>query len=350
MAELRKKNGREKPWKVKYWGIGNETWGCGGIMSADFYSNELSRYSVFLKNYGDNVLYKIASGTYGEETEWTETLMKKWSETDGWLQGYMSGYSLHHYTICHNWAQKGSATDFNEEEWFLSLSKTIVMDELIKKHSEIMDKYDPEKRIGLIVDEWGNWFDVEPGTNPAFLYQQNSLRDAMVAALNFDIFNKHCDRVKMANIAQTINVLQSVILTKDEQMVLTPTYYAFKMYKVHHDANLLPVDISCEDYTMGDESIKSISSSASVDSNGLMHITLTNVNPNKTAKVKIELTGSEQKSFSYGEIITAERINSYNNFGKDEEVTLKEFDNVDISGKTIDIELPAKSIVMIELK
>lgn len=350
MTDLRKKNGREKPWKVKFWGVGNESWGCGGIFSPDFYSNELSRYSFFLKNYGGNVLYKIASGGLQEDFEWTETLMKKWSSQGEWLKGYMSGYSLHYYTICHNWAQKGSATDFNEEEWFSSLSKTIYMDELINKHSEIMDKYDPDKRIGLIVDEWGNWFDVEPGTNSAFLYQQNSLRDAMVAALNLDIFNKHCDRVKMANIAQTINVLQSVILTKDEQIVLTPTYYVFKMYKVHHDANLLPVDISSEDYTVGNESIKSISSSASVDTNGLIHITLTNVNPNKGTKVKIELAGSGQKEFVRGEIITAAKINSYNDFGKDEEVTLREFDNVNITGNSVEIELTAKSIVMLELK
>jgi alpha-N-arabinofuranosidase len=350
MTELRKKNGREEPWKVKFWGIGNETWGCGGIMSADFYANELSRYSVFLKNYGDNVLYKIASGSYDSETDWTETLMKKWGKTDGWLQGYMSGYSLHYYTICHDWEKKGSATNFNEDEWFSSLSKTLRMDTIIAKHSAVMDKYDPEKRIGLVVDEWGNWFDTEPGTNPSFLYQQNTLRDAMVAALNFDIFNKHWDRVKMANIAQTINVLQAVILTKEEQIVLTPTYYAFKMYKIHHDANLLPLNISSEDYTIGSESIKSISSSASVDTNGLMHITLTNVNPIETVEVNIELSGSQQKEFVRGEIITAPEINSYNDFGKEEEVTLKEFKNVKLAGNNLEIKMPAKSIVMIELK
>lgn len=350
MTKLRKKNGREKPWKVKFWGVGNESWGCGGIMSPDFYSNELSKYSFFLKNYDGNVLYKIASGGLQEDFEWTETLMKKWSSQGEWLKSYMSGYSLHYYTICHDWDKKGSATDFNEEEWFSSLSKTLYMDELINKHSAIMDKYDPEKRIGLVVDEWGNWFDVEPGTNSAFLYQQNTLRDAMVAALNLDIFNKHCDRVKMANIAQTINVLQSVILTKGEQIVLTPTYYIFKMYKVHQDANLLPVNISCDEYTVGDESIESISSSASVDKDGLVHITLTNVNPNKEAKVKVEFKGSGQKEFTRGEIITAAKINSYNDFGKDEEVTLKEFDDVNVTGNSVEIELPAKSIVMIELK
>ena len=350
MTELRKKNGREKPWKVKFWGVGNESWGCGGIMSADFYSNEMARYSFFLKNYGRNSLYKIASGGLQEDYNWTETLMEKWSKEDGWLQNYMSGYSLHYYTICHDWDHKGSATDFNEDEWFSTLSKTLYMDDLIKKHSAVMDKYDPEKRIGLIVDEWGNWFDSEPGTNPAFLYQQNTLRDAMVAALNLDIFNKHCDRVKMANIAQAINVLQSVILTKDEQIVLTPTYYVFKMYKVHQDADLLPIDIKCGNYTVGDKSIKTISSSASKDSDGLIHITLSNVNPNESAKVKIDLKGSAQKEFIRGQIITAKAMNSFNDFGKDEEVTLKDFDNVSLNDNELVVELPSKSIVMIELK
>lgn len=350
MTELRKKNGREKPWNVKFWGVGNESWGCGGIMDADFYSNEMARYSFFLKNYNDNVLYKIASGGLDDGIDWTETLMKKWSTADGWLQNYLSGYSLHHYTICHDWSKKGSATDFNEQEWFVSLSKTLQMDELIEKHSAVMDKYDPDKKIGLIVDEWGNWFDTEPGTNPAFLYQQNSLRDAMVASLNLDIFNNHCDRVKMANIAQVVNVLQSMILTRDDQIVLTPTYYVFKMYTVHQDAELLPLKLSCDEYVFGDDSIPAISSTASKDTNGLVHITLTNVNPNEPANIKVELQGTGEREFVRGEIITGNKINSYNDFDKDEEVTLKDFNKVILNGNVLDIELPSKSIVMIELK
>ena len=201
MTALRRKNGREKPWKVKFWCVGNETWGCGGIMSADHYANELGRYSFFLKNYGPNALYKIASGGLERDYDWTETLMKKWKGTDGWLQPYMSGYSLHFYTV-NDWNRKGSATEFAENDWFTTLAKTMAMDTLVTRHGEIMEKYDAQKKIGLIVDEWGNWFDVEPGTNPGFLYQQNTLRDAMVAAVNLNIFHKHCDRVKGASIAQ----------------------------------------------------------------------------------------------------------------------------------------------------
>ncbi len=350
MVQWRKKNGRDKPWKVKYFGIGNETWGCGGIMTPEYYADQLGKYSVFVKNYGDNVLYKIASGANVDDYEWTEVLMNKWKNVDGWLQPYMNGFSLHYYTICHDWTVKGSATKFNEDEWFSSVSKTLLMDELVVKHSAVMDKYDPEKRIGLVVDEWGNWFDVEPGTNSAFLYQQNTLRDAIVAAENFDIFNKHCTRVTMANIAQMINVLQSVILTQDEKMVLTPTYYAFKMYNVHHDATLIPMNISCSEYKNGDSSIPSISSSASVDENGLIHITMTNVNPNEAAKVNIELDGMPNAKLLRGEILTGKEINSHNRFGEPEEVTIKDFKSVTINKNIMTVELPAKSIVMIELK
>jgi len=349
MTELRKKNGREKPWKVKFWGVGNESWGCGGIMSAEYYSSVLRRYSLFLKNYGDNVLYKVASGSYGDQYKWTETLIKDWSTTDGWLKGYMHGISLHHYTICHDWTNKGSATDFDESEWFSTFFQTLKIDEYITNHSAVMDKYDPEKTIGLVIDEWGNWFDVEPGTNPAFLFQQNTLRDALVASVNFDIFNRHCDRVKMANIAQTVNVLQSVILTQDEQIVLTPTYYAFKMYRVHHDATLLPLSLSCENYSYGDRSIPAVSASASKSADGLIHITMTNLNPEKQIKVTCELKGLEGLTFKRGEIITSDKINSYNDFGKSETVNIQDFQSVIIEKNMITVDLPSKSIVMLEL-
>ena len=280
MTQLRRKNGREKPWNVKFWGVGNETWGCGGIMSADHYANELGRYSFFLKNYGASPLFRIASGGLEEDYNWTETIMKKWKSTDGWLQGYMNGYSLHSYTV-NDWNHKGSATHFGEKEWFTTLSKTLKMEGQIAKHSAIMDEYDPQKRIGLVVDEWGNWFDVEPGTNPGFLYQQNTLRDAMVAAVNLNIFHKHCDRVKMANIAQMVNVLQAMILTKENEIVLTPTYYVYKMYTVHQDAVLLPVDLQSASYTDGKDSISALSVTALRDKEGRIHVSLANLDPAK---------------------------------------------------------------------
>lgn len=349
MTNLRRQHGRELPWQVKYWGIGNENWGCGGSMTAEYYSNQLRQYATYCRNYGDNRIFKIACGPNVDDYHWTEVLMSEWHKGPVWARGYMNGLSLHYYTLCHDWSKKGSAIDFDKGEWFTTLSKTLKMDELITKHSAIMDKYDPEKRIALVVDEWGNWHDVEPGTNPGFLYQQNTLRDALVAAVNLDIFNKHCDRVKMANIAQTINVLQAMILTKEKELVLTPSYYVFKMYKVHHDAINLPIDISCENYTNENNSIPAVSASASKNEAGSIHITMSNLHPDKDLKIQCDVRGSGKIAFKRGQIISGEKINSYNDFGKPEQVTIKSFSDVKIKDNILSIQLPAKSVVMVEL-
>jgi alpha-L-arabinofuranosidase len=201
------------------------------------------------------------------------------------------GISLHYYTICHDWSKKGSATQFDEKEYFTTMKKTLFMDELLDKHIRIMDKYDPNNRVGLIVDEWGNWHDVEPGTNPGFLYQQNTLRDALVASVNLDLFNNYARRVKMANIAQTVNVLQAMILTKDDKIVKTPSFYVFKMYTVHHDATLLPSDVTSDKYTFGNESIPALSASASKDDSGKIHVTISNLDPTNGKEVTCDLRG-----------------------------------------------------------
>jgi alpha-L-arabinofuranosidase len=346
MTGLRKKNGREEPWGVKYWGLGNENWGCGGNMTAEYYANEMRRYSTYTKNYGDNRLYRVACGPYGADYHWMETLMKKGNPGRSF-----QGISLHYYTHAKAKNNQRSATDFDEGQYFCSLKNTLFMDELLRNHINIMDRYDPGNRTGLLVDEWGNWHDVKPGTNPGFLYQQNTLRDAMVAAINLDLFNKYCRRVKMANIAQTVNVLQAMILTKDEWMVKTPSYYVFKMYKVHHDATLLPFFVESETYTVEGESIPAISTSASKSEDGKIHITLSNLNPNKGQEVTCKLRGLEKVQFKKGTILTAEKINAYNDFGKKEAVTPAAFNNeVNAESNILHINLPAKSIVMLELK
>ncbi|WP_394706712.1 alpha-N-arabinofuranosidase [uncultured Draconibacterium sp.] len=340
MTDLRKKNGREEPWEVKYWGIGNENWGCGGNMTAEYYADVYKHFAT----YSRGADYKIACGASDVDYDWTEVLMKKMQDK----RNLMQGLSLHYYTITHNWTVKGSATDFDEKEWFTTLSKTLFMDELIQKHSTIMDKYDPKKRVGLIVDEWGNWFDVEPGTNPGFLYQQSTMRDALVAGINLNIFNNHADRVKMSNIAQTINVLQSVILTKDDEMVLTPTYYVFKMYSVHQDATLIPANLKTDKYEMDGESVPAVNASASTK-DGVISITLCNLNPNESENVELSLPGSEI-STSNAQIITSKSINDFNDFGKNETVSLKEFNVPKPKDGKLTFELPAKSVVLVQLK
>ncbi len=339
MTKLRKQNGREKPWNVRYWAAGNETWGCGGNMRPEYYTDLYRQYASFMRAPG---IYRIASGASDYDYNWTEVMMR-----DSKARNMMEGISLHYYTICHDWSKKGSATQFSEEEWFTTMEKTLKMEELVTKHSEIMDKYDPEKKVGLLVDEWGNWFDVEPGTNPGFLYQQNTLRDALVAAINLNIFNNHADRVRMSNIAQMINVLQSVILTRNDKMVLTPTYHVFKMFNIHQDATLIPSKIECEKFSMNGKSIDAVSASAS-EKDGVISITLCNLDLNKSQKISFDLSGFNPKTVS-GKVITADKMNACNDFDKKDEVVIADFNRAKLNKGLLEAELPAKSVVLIQL-
>lgn len=340
MANLRRKNGRDKPWEVKYWGIGNENWGCGGNMTAEYYADLYKRFASYCW-----VDYKIASGSYGDEYEWTETLMKKTEDNRGLIQGL----SYHHYTVAHNWEEKGSATDFTEDEWLLTVAKNTENEKFLKKHIEIMDKYDPENRIALIPDEWGNWHDKEPGSTPGFLFQQNTLRDAVTASIYLNTFNNLCKRIKMANIAQTINVLQAMVLTNDQEVVRTPTFYVFKMYKVHFDALMLPVTVSAEEYGNDKYKIPSLSVSASKNGEGQINITVANVTPGKDLETSIELKGIENLNIVKSEIITSDKMNDYNDFGKDELINIKQFDGVESDGNEITLNIPSKSVILITL-
>lgn len=341
MATKRKENGREKAWAVKFWAVGNENWGCGGNMTPEFYADQYRRFATFCRNYGDNRLLKIAGGPHDDDYNWTEVLMKKIPIWQIW------GLSLHYYTT--DWWNKGSATEFGEKEYFDVLNRCLIIPGVIDKHMAIMDKYDPEKKVALVVDEWGTWFDVEPGTNPGFLFQQNTIRDAIVAGIHFNEFNKRCDRIKMANIAQTINVLQALILTKDEKMVLTPTYHVFEMYKVHQDATLLPTDLQCGEYKFGDKKLPALSASASKDKSGKIHISLCNLDPNNVARLDCELPVFKAKKVS-GRVLTAPAINSHNTFEKPDMVHPEIFKNVQLNGSMLTATLPAKSVVVLEIE
>lgn len=342
MADWRRENGREEPWRLKYFGVGNENWGCGGNMRAEYYADVYRRYQTYVRNYGENRVYKIACGPNTDDYHWTEVLMREAGRM-------MDGLSLHYYTVPGTWQEKGSATDFNEQDWFTTMKKTMYMEELITKHSTIMDKYDPEKRVGLIVDEWGAWYDVEPGTNPGFLYQQNTLRDALIAGINLNIFNNHADRVHMANIAQTINVLQSVILTEGDKMILTPTYHVFEMYKVHQDATLLPMDLESAEYTYGESSIPQVSASASKNSDGVIHISLCNVHHESSATVDIELRGAAANKVS-GRILTSDNMRDHNTFLEPDKVQPSTFDNFKLDEKGLSVTLPPKSVVVLAVE
>jgi alpha-N-arabinofuranosidase len=260
---------------------------------------------------------------------------------------HMNGLSLHYYTIpTGDWGRKGSATEFDESLWHTTLRRTLFMDELITKHSEIMDRHDPRKRVGLIIDEWGIWTDVEPGTNPGFLYQQNTLRDALLAALNFHIFHRHADRVTMTNIAQTINVLQAMILTDGPRMLRTPTFHVFEMFQVHQDGTFLPVEVETPDYTLQGRSIPSVSASATRDAQGRIYLSLVNTNPNRPASIRCQMQGIDVQSVT-GRQLTAPAINSRNTFEEPHVVTPSKFEEVSVINGVLQAELPAKSVVVL---
>jgi alpha-N-arabinofuranosidase len=341
MTDLRRANGRADPWAVRFWGIGNESWGCGGQMRPEYYADLFRRYATYCRNFGENHLYKIACGATDVDYRWTEILMREAGK-------YLDGLSLHNYILPGTWKKKGSAIQFDEGGWFTTMRKAQAMDEMVQKHADVMDRYDPEKRVGLIVDEWGTWYDPEPGTNPGILYQQNTLRDALIAGIVLNIFNNHCDRVYMANIAQTVNVLQAMLLTRDGQMILTPTYHVFEMYKPHQDAVLLPVDLHCAQYEFEGEAIPAVSASASCSEKGRVFLSLCNLHPAREAGISCELRGMQPQRVS-GRVLTARAINTHNTFEKPAEVTPVSFNGASIDGSTIKVDLPAKSVVVLEI-
>jgi len=351
MADLRKKNGHEEPWTIDYFGVGNENWGCGGNMRPQYYADEYRRYQTFVRDYdGNKKIRKIACGANSDDYEWTQEVMKAcFRRISPQQHGMMDGLSLHYYTVPETWDHKGSATEFAEKDWYKTMKKTMYMEELIRRHSAIMDQYDPDKKVGMIVDEWGTWYDVEPGTNPGFLYQQNTMRDALVAGINLNLFNKHSDRVKMANIAQMVNVLQSMILTEGEKMVKTPTYHVFDLYQVHQENDLLASSLETEQVGLEDEyMVPNLTESVSVDANGVLHITMTNVDLEKAYPVEAVLLGKEAGEIK-AEIVTG-HMQDKNTFEAPETVGVQGFDGVQATKEGISFTIPACSVLHIAVK
>ncbi len=337
MSRLRRENGRQEPWRVKYFAVGNENWGCGGNMDPYYYSNTYKKYATYVRVYDwNNPIYKVACGPNAEDYHWTEELMKN-------AHRMMNGLALHYYTITHNWGQKGSATEFDENEYYMCLRKAYKIEEIIRRHLEIMNRYDPEKKVDLIIDEWGTWHDVEPGTNPGFLYQQNTMRDAMVAALSLNIFNKHSDRIKMCNIAQTVNVLQSVALTDGADMLLTPTYYVFKMFKDHQGNTLLGSHLTTDKSGEGENSLPTLIESASEDENGVIYSTVANISAGESKQIKCQIADSLVKGVR-AEILTG-AVDAYNSFDNKENVKTAEFTDFELTPDGFTATVPPCSVV-----
>ena len=341
LARERRANGRDKPWKVALWGIGNESWGCGGNMTPEYYANEYRRFASFFHK-GDDTGLRVASGSNADDTKWTEVLMKN-------AGPMFDALSLHYYTLpTGDWKTKGAALGFDQQAWVDTFVQTLKMDDVIAQHSAIMDAHDPQKRVGLYVDEWGAWYDVEKGTNPGFLYQQNSLRDAVLAAANFNIFHRHADRVRMTAIAQTVNVLQSMILTDGAKIALTPTYYAFKMYVPFQDATSIPLDLTAPDFTLGGKTIPAINASAARGKDGKVYIGVANMDPRDGVDLDVDLGGLKARAVS-GEVLTAEAMDAHNLPGQPAAVAPAPYAGGRVAGGRLKLNIPAKSVVVVRL-
>jgi alpha-N-arabinofuranosidase len=340
MSELRKQNGREEPWKLPFFGIGNESWACGGDMRPEFYADLYRQYQVFVKNYPGSGIKKIACGPNKDDYEWTDKVMK--------LAGkYMWGFSLHYYTTVNNsFKDMGYSDKFTEEEWHSIIKYSYLMDELIDNHSKIMDKYDPEREVALVVDEWGTWYKQIAGTNRRFLHQQNTIRDAVSASIHFNIFHKHNDRVKMANLAQTVNVLQAVILTYDDIMIKTPTYHVFDLYKEHQENEYLPLTEIASVY----KGLPRTSSTASINrESGAIYFSASNADPFEEAPMEIVVEGIGVLNSVTGRLLTAPEITSHNTAENPDFVHIVDFNEIKTEGCTLRIILPPRSVVTLEI-
>ncbi len=343
LGSMRAANGHPDPWQVRFWGVGNEPWGCGGNMTPEYYASLYRRYATFMTNmFVPSRLYRVASGAGSDDFHWTEVVMRDIP------LNLMEGLSLHHYSVI-DWNHKGSATDFTESQYFTTMQRALSIDDLLTKHSTIMDKYDPQRRVGLVVDEWGGWYDVEPGTNPGFLFQQNTMRDAMIAGVTLNIFNNHCQRVRGGALAQAVNVLQSLALTKDDKLVLTPTYYVFDLYQVHQDAVMLPVNVESTKYTLNSETLPAVSVSASRAKDGSANISLVNIDADHEQKVTVDVRGMKVSSVT-GKILVSSKVQDCNTFENPNKVKEAEFKGVKIEGGGITVEMPKCAVVVLNVR
>ena len=344
-------NGHPAPYKIKYLGLGNENWGCGGAMSAQHYVEEMKRYAHYMRNLnpaqtGDAAMKRVAVGWDSGDSDYTEEVMKAW-KTKVWSWD-IEGVSLHGYTIPNSWEKKGPSVGFGEDEYAKGIKATLKMKDWIAKQTAIMDRYDPAKKLGLYVDEWGIWVDPNPGSNPGFLQQQNTVRDAVIAALNLNLFMRNADRIRGTNIAQMVNVLQAMILTDGPKMLLTPTYHVYRMYVPFHDATAVPVSFDAGTYTYGDISLPRVDAVAARDPSGKLWLALVNVDPNRAASVGAALAGMKAIA-AKGQVLTAAEVDAHNSFERPTDVAPKPFSGRAAGGQ-LQFELPPKSIAVVEVR
>ncbi|WP_100364620.1 alpha-N-arabinofuranosidase [Diaminobutyricimonas aerilata] len=352
MAALRREHGRDEPWSVPFFGIGNEPWGCGGNMTAAQYTHLARQYATYIRDHGETAVTRIAAGANVDDYLWTETLMQALSGLGGTdRRDLFQALSLHYYTYNGSWSDKGDATEFGTDDHYVTMKRALRMRELLSGHAAVMDAYDPERTVGLVVDEWGTWWNVEQGTNPGFLYQQNAMRDALVASVHFDIFHGFAERITMANIAQTVNVLQAVILTDPDSgaLVLTPTYHVFAMNVGHHDADRLPLTFKGTVPTLSVEGtdVPLVSASASTKGDTAL-VSLSNLDADENRTIVLDLRGRDVVGHS-ATLLNAPTLQSHNTPEHPDAVAPVEHTGVRSHPGGLAVDLPAHSYVTVSL-
>jgi alpha-L-arabinofuranosidase len=351
----RARNGHAEPWKIPFIGIGNETWGCGGNMTAEFYSDVYRQYASVLRPYGNLIASDANSDDYG----WTETLLTRAlhrhtqepSTTLAYIsrQPQIGMISVHFYTFAGNdWGKKSPAVGFDEKDWALSMLRTWKTDEMISRHAAILDRHDPEGRVGISFSEWGAWWATDKN-RPSNLYQANTLRDAVIAGMTLNFFQNHAARVRMANLAQMVNVLQSLIVTDGAKMSLTPTYHVFDLYQSHQSATLLPTQVTAPDYAFQDVHVPSLSVSASRGADGTTTLTVVNLDPVRDAEIDVQLEGGAVGSAA-GRVITADRMDARTGFGEPDRLAPTALKSLRVRHGGIALTAPSKSVIALTLR
>ncbi|MEQ9507273.1 MAG: alpha-L-arabinofuranosidase C-terminal domain-containing protein [Hyphomonas sp.] len=340
-AAERGTNGRAEPWKIDFLAIGNETWGCGGHITAETYADIYTLYASFAKTEGEQPT-RIISGSHDENIEYSDEILKH-----PYIAGLSEGISVHFYTLpTSDWSVKGAAVGFPEAEWFSTIERAIRMEDVVTEQIAMLDRYEAlDEDFGLYVDEWGTWYDPETEDTPA-LYQQNTMRDAVVAALTLNIFHAHADRVKMTNIAQMVNVLQAMILADGPDMVLTPTYHVFEMFKPFQGAEALPVTYDAPAYSHGERTVPAISVSVARTPDGQLIVALVNADANASHAVDLSALGTVELE---GRILAADTMDAHNTFTDPEAVAPTAF-AVDRKGQAVIATLPPRSVVVLVAK
>jgi alpha-L-arabinofuranosidase len=309
LADERATNGQREPFGVRFWGVGNESWGCGGKFIPEDYCREYRRFTDWLPQYGVP-LYLIAAGPNGNNTEWARRFFARWA--DG-ARAPIQGWAPHYYC-----GTTGHALQFTTDQWYEQLHKANHMETLIKDQWRALAEFDPKHSVKLVIDEWGSWHPDGTEINKRHLYEQmGTLRDALVAALSLDTFNRHAEKVDMANIAQLINNLHSLFLADGDRFVATPSFHVYAMYRPHQGGKGVRIAVEDPDvmFKAGgrEQKIFRVAGSASLASPNEATLTLVHTHATLPADVLIRLRGSAANEVRQT-VLSHTELNAHNTF------------------------------------